>query len=200
MDTQSRLAGLQFGERLVSFQQLFERLGITTEAIVILRHAVNGEFTHKQLQALLFEDVLQRFDRPLGKVPIRRHINLFDAVVLDEEPADLCEFGAQERFAAGQVQVLDPSQISCQRENLLHLQIIALIEVPPVKTVLARQVANGVDEENQKRRGRDAWKSQVSPSKLTVSDDTLNRVHLFMPRSGSLRAWISVSAGTSNLP
>ena len=167
---------------------------------MILRHAVNGELADKHFEALLFEDVLQRLDRPLGEVSIRRDINLFDPVVLNEVPADLREFSPQEGFAAGQVQVLDPPQISGERKNLLHLQIIPLIEVSPVKAVLAGQVANGVDEQNQKRRCRDAWKSQVFPSKLTVTDDTLNRVHLFMPCSGSLRAWISVSTATSSPP
>src|SRR5271166_3007451 len=177
MDTQSRLAGLQFGERLVGFQQLFERLGITTEAIVILRHAVDGQLTHKQLEAFFFEDVLQGLDRPLSEVSIRRDIDLFNPVVLDKEPADLGEFSPQEGLAAGEVQVLNPPQIPRERENLLHLQVIPLIEVSPVKAMLARQITNGVDKENQKGWSSDRWKSEVLPSKLTVPEDTFNCVH-----------------------
>src|SRR5271157_721377 len=177
MDAQSGFAGLQFGQRLVRFEQLFERLRITTEAIMILRHAVDGELTNKELEAPLLEDALQGFDGTLSEISVGGYINLLHAVVLNEEPADFREFRAQEGFAAGQVQILDPSQISRERENLLHLQIIALVQVSPVKAVLTRQIANGVDKENQERRGRDAWKSKVLPSKLAVPDDTLNCVH-----------------------
>src|SRR5271165_506236 len=168
---------LHLRQGFVGFQQLGKGFRIPPEAIVILRHAVDGELTDKKLEAPLLENVLQRLNRPLSEVSIRRDIYLFDPVVLNEEPADFGEFSAQEGFAAGEVQVLDPPQISRQRENLLHFQIVPLIEISPVKAVLTSQIANGVDKQNQKGRSSDRWKSEVLPSKLTVPDDTFNCVH-----------------------
>ena len=128
-------------------------------------------------RALFLEDAVERLDGALGEVSVGGNVNLLDTVVLDEEAADFGELRAQKRLAAGEVQVLDAAQVARQREDLFDLEVVALIEVSPVETVLAGQVADGVDEQNQEWRRADAWKSEVLPSKLTVPDDTFNGVH-----------------------
>src|SRR5271167_2496969 len=192
MDAQSRLGDLQFRQRLVGFQQLGKGLGVAAEAVAVLGHAVDGKFTDEELEALFLEDAVQRFDGALGEVSIGGHIDLLDAVVLDEEAADFGELRAQKGFAAGEIQVLNASQIAGESEDLVHRQVIALIEVSPVETVLAGQVADGVDEQNQKRRRADAWKSEVLPSKLTVPDDALNRVHWLSVATQELGLWFRI--------
>src|SRR5579863_4314105 len=151
MDPQPRLAGLQFGQGLVRFDQFLERFRVAPEPIVILGHPVDRELANKKLEALFLEDAFQRDDRALGEVSVGRHINLLDAVIVYEKFADLGELRAQEWFTARQVQVLNPPQVPRESENLFHRQIVALIQVLPIKTMLTCQIADGIDEQDEKR-------------------------------------------------
>jgi hypothetical protein len=188
MDSHPRFTGLQFRKSFIGLDQLLELLWVASEAVVILRHAVDRELTHKEFKALFFEYVLERIDGAVGEVSVRRHIDLLHAVILDEKPADLGELGTEKGFPTRQIQILDSAQLLRQRKNLLNLQIIAPVEIPPIEAMLTCQVTDRVNEQDQEwRRGR-MRKCQVLPRQPGMPGYTIEGFHGFMLRGPWLRA------------
>ena len=91
-------------------------------------------------------------DGPVGEVAVGRHVDLPRPVVLDELQADLGELLPQERLAAREIEVLDRAEVARERADLVEREVVAAVEVPPVEAVLAGQIADRVDEQDQERR------------------------------------------------
>ena len=99
---------------------------VAAETVVELGHAIERELDGEQAQARLLERLPNLLDRPVFEVPVAGDVDLLDAVVTDELPTDGPELLAQERFAAGQVEVLDVPELLGQVDDLLEGKIVAV--------------------------------------------------------------------------
>ena len=127
--------------------------GLPRKRVVILRGAVQRQLAHEADERGGARQ--QRAElrlRAVGEEPAGGHVDLPDAVVADEQVADVREVGTQERLSAGEVQVLDRPQLAREGLELVEGQVVAAVQAPPVEAVLAGEVADRVDEEDQERR------------------------------------------------
>ena len=153
MDPQARVAFLQTRPAHHRSAWLYRRRPASRGTCCEIRRRPSSEIsaTNRSKSFLLqrFGDLL---DGLVGEVAIGRNIDLADLVVADELAADLAELRPQERFAAGEIEILDPAERSRKSEELLCRQIVTPVEVLPVETVLALLIADRVDEQDQERR------------------------------------------------
>src|SRR5690349_1699262 len=185
VDLQPRIFALQRGQRVVGLHRLAKRIGRLAELVVKGGHAVERDLDREQLQAALLQHAAQHPHGLVREPGVGRDVDLLDPVPAYELPADRGEFLAQERLAAGQVEILDRPEILGERDDLLERQIIALVELLPVEAVLATRVADRIYEEDQERRAGHVRQREVLPGELRGTDDALREIlHRFAERCG----------------
>jgi hypothetical protein len=121
--------------------------------IVVVAGAVERQLADEKPQVLVLQNGTDRFDRFLRVPSVGRYVNLPRAVVAHEHRHDLGELLAQERLSTRQVQVVHRAQIARQRLDLRKREVVALIQALPIEAMLALEIADGVDEQDQEGRG-----------------------------------------------
>ncbi len=87
------------------------------------------------------QDTADGLNGSLGKIAVSGYVDLFDAVLLDELAADGGEFLAKKGLTTGKVEVFNPAEFLRKRYDLVERQIVGLVELLPVKAMLAFHVA-----------------------------------------------------------
>ena len=154
VDAEARVPPLQLGECLAGLHGAGEGVLHAAESVVIFGHAVEREFDGEELEGGFAEDLFDGGDGAVREAAVSGDVDLANAVVADEKAADFGEFLAEKGFAAGEVEVLHSAELLRETAKFVDGEIVFPVQVPPVEAVFAGLVADRVDEENQKWRGR----------------------------------------------
>ena len=175
VNTEAGIGCLQLRKGIVGFHRLLERLLVAAKRVVVLGRAIQRQLADEEPELRPFEHRPDGRDCPLGEVAVGRHVYLPRAVLFDELAAHGGEFLAEERLAARQVQVLYRSEVLRERDDLVEREVVPLVEVLPVKAVLAGQVADGVDEQDQERRRLRRLRADGLQGQTNVASDAGRR-------------------------
>lgn len=182
MDAEPGVPFLDLHELVVSLHRFLEGLRVAAELVVEILSAVQRKLDREVFQTrLIRQNVIEGSDGTVREVAACRAINLFYPVVAYERSADFRVFLADERLAAAEVQILDRSEIARQFQYLIEREIVALIEVPPIETVLAREVADGGDEKDQEGRTGRIVDSPCSPRNPGMPGCSRQDIHVQTP-------------------
>ncbi len=141
---------LQLGE---GGHRLLEEAGGPPQLVVVLSDPVHRNIDHQVEVGAGIEDALHRLHHPGGQPAVGGDADVADIVVPVEDPDDLGEVLAQERFPPGGK---EEEEVVHRTGDLLYLvdgQLVGPRVDPPEQAVLAVGVALFGDEEDQVDRG-----------------------------------------------
>src|ERR1700694_1297933 len=86
------------------------------------------------------------------EIAVGWNVDLLCPIVANEKRADIGELLPDEGLTARQIERFDRTQLLGQPHELLVAEVVSLVEIAPVEAMLASEVADRVDEYDQKWR------------------------------------------------
>ena len=119
MDPNPGISCLQYFKGAIRFHRFLERFRMTSESIMIFRHAFERELYDHELEGRFFQYFFDLFFNSLSEITIGRNINLFHFIMGDKKTAYFPYLFPHERFSAGYVQDFNGPQFFCETKHFV---------------------------------------------------------------------------------
>ncbi len=141
---------LQSAKHPRALDSLVEVAGNSAHGVVGVPQSIQRDVDVQFEFRIAFQAMLGDFVDPPRLQPVCRKVDMADAVLRHEKIDDIFQVAAKRRFTAAEPQVRKLRHAFGELDDFLPVQITRAIQFIPVETGVARGIAVGSDEEDQR--------------------------------------------------
>src|SRR5262245_11953056 len=138
----------EFSQQSSALQRLFEIARHAPHQIVRFTKPVKSDIDVKFELLILRKTMLGDFEYAVRFAPVRRQVDVANAIIANEEVDDLGQFPSERRLATTEPQICKWRRVLRELHNLFPREIAFLVQLIPIEARLARRVAVGGDKKN----------------------------------------------------